>query len=118
MSKKTSENVKPLDEFAEKVHGFVDRFQERVASMEKITPDCPAAIFSERALAKVERKMSQIESKMDKFQDYAEKNPMVASLIAFRIDALSTRPPRKRRTKVAKDASSKKSRKVRAREAA
>ncbi len=92
MIEKTSDNVELADQFAKKIHGFVDRLQERAAGMEKVVDEDTAAMFSERAMAKVE-------SKLDKFQSYVDKDPMKASLMAFGIGALSTRVMKKRAAK-------------------
>ncbi|RKX38607.1 MAG: hypothetical protein DRP64_15450 [Verrucomicrobia bacterium] len=113
MIEKTSDNVELVDQFAEKIHGFVDRLQERASGMEKVAGEDSAAMFSERAMAKVE-------SKLDKFQSFVDKDPMKASLMAFGIGALSTRVMKKRAAKaeLVEEASSEKPKKAKVSKAA
>ncbi len=92
MIEKTSDNVELTDQFADKIHGFVDRLQERASGMEKVVGEDTTAMFSERAMA-------MVESKLGKFQSYVDKDPMKASLMAFGIGALSTRVMKKRAAK-------------------
>ena len=113
MIEKTSDNVELADQFAEKIHGFVGRLQERATGMGKVVDEDSAAMLSERA-------MTMVESKIDKFQSFVDKDPMKASLMAFGIGALSTRVMKKRAAKaeLVKDASSEKPKKAKVSKAA
>ena len=99
MNEKTSDNVEMTDTFTETIQGFVELLQERAVGVDKIVADHSATIVSETVAAK-------IEPLVNKFQSYVEKNPMMATMMAFGMGAFSTQVLQGRGMTVAKEAPS------------
>lgn len=84
MDEKTGEKYAELnDYFAQTVHQFVDRLHERAAGMQEVVGGSQMA-FNDLA-------MKRIDNEVNRIQEFFEKNPERAALMAFGVGAIASR---------------------------
>lgn len=83
MSKKTSESLQVVDQFAETAHGLIDRLRERALDME--------ADFEKRQKEGSEAVVAGMERQVSMIEKMIEENPMVSAMVAFGFGAFATR---------------------------
>ena len=85
MDEKTGEKYAELaDYFAQTVHQFVDRLHERAAGMQKVVGGGSQMAFNDMAMEKIDREVNRM-------QEFFEKNPERAALMAFGVGAIASR---------------------------